>query len=276
MSADSATTEPAVDPVSSQRIAGALREAILGGEFAPGERLRQDVIAERFGASRIPVREALPHPRDRGPHGGRRPTRARGCRRSTSTRCTPTTACASASSRSRSPRACPTSPRRRSTRWSGSRSRSRRTTTSRVFLVLDRDFHMTSYAACPSEQLLSATVRLWNSTQHYRRAFMLLAGPDRASIVNAEHRLLLDAIRRARRRGRRALPRGAHPPYSGGLAEPPRALHPHLADLVMEPRGRARGATAESGAGYGGPGDRGERPRAGSTSSATRRCGRSR
>jgi DNA-binding GntR family transcriptional regulator len=55
---------------------------------------------------------------------------------------------------------------------------------------------MTSYAACPSEQLLSATVRLWNSTQHYRRAFMLLAGPDRAAIVNAEHRLLLDAIRR--------------------------------------------------------------------------------
>ena len=64
------------------------------------------------------------------------------------------------------------------------------------FLVLDRDFHMTSYAACPSEHLLATTVRLWNSTQHYRRAFMMLAGNDRSAIVNAEHRLLLDAVRR--------------------------------------------------------------------------------
>ena len=42
-----------------------------------------------------------------------------------------------------------------------------------------------------------ATVtRLWNSTQHYRRAFMQLTGPGRMWVVNAEHRLLLDAVRR--------------------------------------------------------------------------------
>ena len=40
------------------------------------------------------------------------------------------------------------------------------------------------------------TTRLWNSTQHYRRAFMLLAAPGRADMVNAEHRLVLDAVRR--------------------------------------------------------------------------------
>ena len=38
--------------------------------------------------------------------------------------------------------------------------------------------------------------RLWNSTQHYRRAFVALSGPDRMWVVNAEHRLLLDAIER--------------------------------------------------------------------------------
>ena len=38
--------------------------------------------------------------------------------------------------------------------------------------------------------------RLWNSTQHYRRAFVGLSGPDRRWVVNAEHRLLLDAIAR--------------------------------------------------------------------------------
>ena len=64
------------------------------------------------------------------------------------------------------------------------------------FLVLDREFHLTSYTGCPSEQLVSTISRLWNSTQHYRRAFMLLSGPDRRWVVNSEHRLLLDAIRR--------------------------------------------------------------------------------
>ena len=36
-----------------------LREAILRGDFAPGARMRQEQIAERHGASRVPVREAL-------------------------------------------------------------------------------------------------------------------------------------------------------------------------------------------------------------------------
>src|SRR5665811_144214 len=49
----------AIESVASLRIAQGLRRAILEGEFSPGERIRQEVIAERFGASRLPVREAL-------------------------------------------------------------------------------------------------------------------------------------------------------------------------------------------------------------------------
>ncbi len=40
-------------------IADALRKAILGGEHTAGDQLRQDRLAEAFGVSRIPVREAL-------------------------------------------------------------------------------------------------------------------------------------------------------------------------------------------------------------------------
>ncbi|MFQ6242735.1 GntR family transcriptional regulator [Sinorhizobium meliloti] len=40
-------------------IAKALREAVFSGMFAPNERLNQDVIAQHFGVSRVPVREAL-------------------------------------------------------------------------------------------------------------------------------------------------------------------------------------------------------------------------
>ena len=46
-------------PTSSLRVSEELREAILSGEFGPGERLRTASLAKRFGSSRTPVREAL-------------------------------------------------------------------------------------------------------------------------------------------------------------------------------------------------------------------------
>ena len=64
------------------------------------------------------------------------------------------------------------------------------------FLELDREFHLLTYTGCPIVQLTSMVTRLWNSTQHYRRAFMKINGPERMWVVNAEHRLLLDAIER--------------------------------------------------------------------------------
>ena len=36
-----------------------LRQAIITGEFAPGERLMEITLAERLGVSRTPVREAI-------------------------------------------------------------------------------------------------------------------------------------------------------------------------------------------------------------------------
>ncbi|AQA01656.1 GntR family transcriptional regulator [Mycobacterium sp. MS1601] len=44
---------------AASRIAGQLRIEILHGEIAPGSRLSQLSIAERFGVSRIPVRDAI-------------------------------------------------------------------------------------------------------------------------------------------------------------------------------------------------------------------------
>jgi DNA-binding GntR family transcriptional regulator len=65
------------------------------------------------------------------------------------------------------------------------------------FLVLDREFHLLSYSRCDMEPLFTTVTRLWNSTQHYRRAYMMLTGAGSHWIVNAEHGLLLDALRRA-------------------------------------------------------------------------------
>src|SRR5437763_14723371 len=40
-------------------IAETLRDEILRGAIPPGEALRQEELAERFGVSRLPVRDAL-------------------------------------------------------------------------------------------------------------------------------------------------------------------------------------------------------------------------
>ncbi|TDW28390.1 GntR family transcriptional regulator, partial [Cryobacterium psychrophilum] len=47
------------DGNASTRIADSIRASILAGEYPPDTRIRQEDVAERFGASRLPVREAL-------------------------------------------------------------------------------------------------------------------------------------------------------------------------------------------------------------------------
>lgn len=58
-----APARPAPDRLRHKTMAAAvadsLRQRILNGELLPGVQLRQDALAEEFGISRIPVREAL-------------------------------------------------------------------------------------------------------------------------------------------------------------------------------------------------------------------------
>ncbi|MFC8042957.1 GntR family transcriptional regulator [Nocardia sp. NPDC057353] len=49
----------APDPAPRDAVVRAVRADILAGRLAPGDRLRETDLAERFGVSRIPVREAL-------------------------------------------------------------------------------------------------------------------------------------------------------------------------------------------------------------------------
>jgi DNA-binding GntR family transcriptional regulator len=43
----------------ADRLADAIADAVLSGDFAPGFRLDEGMLAERYGVSRTPVREAL-------------------------------------------------------------------------------------------------------------------------------------------------------------------------------------------------------------------------
>lgn len=179
----------------SQRVAGFLREAILSGEILPGERIRQEDVAARFGTSRLPVREALrileaegltehhPHKGARVPRLDRHEVEVIYQMRE---RLEPLALAES----------LPNLGEDDFRRLDRIQSRIEVNTDVAEFLTLDREFHLLTYSGCPIEQLSSMVVRLWNSTQHYRRAFMHLTGPARRWVVNAEHRLILDAVER--------------------------------------------------------------------------------
>jgi DNA-binding GntR family transcriptional regulator len=179
----------------SQRVAGYLREAILSGQILPGERIRQEDVAARFGTSRLPVREALrileaegltehhPHKGARVPKLDRHEVDVIYQMRE---RLEPLALAES----------LPHLGEDDLRRLEQIQRRIEVNTDVAEFLALDREFHLLTYAGCPIDQLSSMVVRLWNSTQHYRRAFMHLTGPARRWVVNAEHRLILDAVER--------------------------------------------------------------------------------
>lgn len=189
------TPSAAVPAAASQRVADHLRAAILGGEIGPGERVRQEDVAQRLGASRLPVREALHMLEAEGlveneaNKGARVPRLSRhevDVMYQMRERLEPLAIGESIPHLSETDRL----------RLARIQDQIEEDSDVSRFLELDREFHLLTYTGCPIDQLTLMVTRLWNSTQHYRRAFVKLIGPERMWVVNAEHRLLLDAIER--------------------------------------------------------------------------------
>ena len=180
---------------ASGRIATALRTEILDGSIAPGERLRQEDIAERLGGSRLPVREALRMLAAEGlvqiePNKGARvpfldPGEVETLYRMRE-RLEPLALAES----------LPKLGAADLVQIDAIQQQIESGVDVGEFLTLDRQFHFATYVGCSDEHLMASVDRLWNATQHYRRAFMTHTGPGRAWIVNAEHRLLMEAIER--------------------------------------------------------------------------------
>jgi DNA-binding GntR family transcriptional regulator len=208
--------ETLFDPISndqeglSQRIAAELRRRILAGEYKPGTRVRQEELAESFGTSRIPVREALWQLETEGLVVLIRNTGAWIAKLDLADcvevykireRIEPLALAESivnlkdseiaslnqivteierdleVLSAATSPTAASASPLD-------------------SFLRRDREFHLLCYRAAKMPRLTSMIERFWNTTQQYRRANSSVMGPSGHKIVAYEHRLLLDAITR--------------------------------------------------------------------------------
>jgi DNA-binding GntR family transcriptional regulator len=180
---------------AAEQVAEDLRRRILAGEIVPGERIRQEEVAERFGVSRLPVREALRMLEAEGlteletKKSARVPLldmRQVALMYQMREKLEPLALTES----------IPHLTEAQIDRLDDLQARIAKDDDLQHFLNLDRELHLLSYAGCDSDQLLGAVTRLWNSTQYYRRAFMRVTGPQRRWVVNAEHALLLDAIRR--------------------------------------------------------------------------------
>lgn len=195
---------------ASERVADSLRRAILSGEIVPGQRVRQEEVAERLSSSRLPVREALrmleaegliEHRSNKGARVPRLSMHEVDVVYQMRERLEPLALSESL------PHLTDTDLRRLEELQTRIEANTGEGNTGEDkagdnnsgvadFLALDREFHLLTYAGCQIDTLTAIVNRLWNVTQHYRRAFMALSGPGRMWVVNAEHRLLLDAIQR--------------------------------------------------------------------------------
>lgn len=178
---------------SSQKIAASLRQAILAGDYTPGERLVQEDLSELFGGSRIPVREALRELESEGlvtfvANAGARVAQLSlaECvevyhmrerieplllRYSAHTLHPTRLASLAALAADMESEADPTR-----------------------FVDLDRDFHLAMYEGSGTTVLGELIRALWNKTHPYRRAYTNSVNSSQRRVFHDEHRMLLGAL----------------------------------------------------------------------------------
>jgi DNA-binding GntR family transcriptional regulator len=182
--------------VASHRIAESLRTSILDGIYLPGERIRQEDVAARSGASRIPVREALRMLDSEGlvtlvANSGAWVTKL------SLSECVETYLIRERLEPLLLRTSMPRLDAAAVDRLGGLVEEMEAGAQLDAFLRADREFHLSSYAGAASSEMWQIIHRMWNTTQHYRREFTRLAAHAAGlSVTHLEHRLLLDCIRR--------------------------------------------------------------------------------
>ena len=193
--AESTESARSRDGDAGARIAEGVRSGIITGAFPPGTRIRQEDLAAQFGASRVPVREALRQLEYEG--------------------LVTVVANAGAWVARLTLAECEEIYRMRERleplllRYSFpglgeaeiehlaelAQRISRVGDDTDAFLALDREFHLASYARAHTSQLEPLVRTLWNTTAPYRRAYVASWDPDARRIAHEEHHLIVAALR---------------------------------------------------------------------------------
>lgn len=182
------------DGTARNRIADSIRASILAGEYPPDTRIRQEDVAERFGASRLPVREAL---RILESDGLVRLVANTGAwvNRLTLAECEEIYQTRERIEPLLLRYAMPHLDAAMIDRLDELARAMEETTDVEEFLRLDQEFHLASYAPSDTRILGDLVRRLWNSTQYYRRTYAMLLDDDRRRIMHDEHHMLTAALR---------------------------------------------------------------------------------
>lgn len=180
---------------SSSHVATVLEARILSGELLPGTRIRQEHLAEEFSVSRMPIREAMSVLQSRG-----------------LVRLVPATGAWVSSLDLEECREIYLLRERLEPFLLGEAIASHTEDSLKEleqlvramehvndvsdFVDLDRQFHLSSMGPAGMPRLLSIAEQQWNSTQHYRRAAVQLAGLTNIEETFYEHRMILSSVRR--------------------------------------------------------------------------------
>lgn len=190
----SPVTSRASHGATGAAIAASLRNEILAGTYAPGERIRQDELADLHGASRLPVRDALRMLESEGLVNLVANTGAWVARISMDEceemyrmreRLEPLLLSMNV-------------PRLSADDADGLEllaEAMENSTDVERFLRLDREFHLSCLQAVETSVLGSTVLNLWNRTQQYRRAATRLFYLEDDRSVHYDHHLIVNAIR---------------------------------------------------------------------------------
>ncbi|MEU3333214.1 GntR family transcriptional regulator [Glutamicibacter creatinolyticus] len=180
-------------------MADELRGLILEGEFKPGQRLGQEMLADRFNASRMPVREALRQLESEGlvsivPHSGAWVAKLDAFEFDQTYKLREVVE--PLAIRESIPNLSEEQIDRlvELVKEIDATAGPRRDIEG--FLRLDREFHLLTYAGVRHQPLMEMVLRLWNTTQHYRRLLVHRQAVDDVVATNLDHALILDGIRR--------------------------------------------------------------------------------
>jgi DNA-binding GntR family transcriptional regulator len=185
----------ASDLALSQQIANSLKNEILAGLYPPGARIRQEEIAAQFGASRSPVREALLILESEGlinliAHTGAwvADLSLEECEEmyQLRERIEPLMIRLS----------IPTIDEKTIAKLTELTVAMEKNKDVEEFLRLDREFHLLTYSGADTLLIGDMVNRLWNTTQHYRRAYSQLLAADSFKPAHVEHFLILEAVKK--------------------------------------------------------------------------------
>ncbi|WP_329387544.1 GntR family transcriptional regulator [Streptomyces sp. NBC_01716] len=181
--------------VASQRVADTLRKRILSGALTPGTRIMQEEVAESLGSSRLPVREAL---RILAAEGlvVIKPNSGAWVSKMDLAECQATYKLRERVEPLALTESLPNLTSEDFARLDEIQSEIESNQDVDHFLALDAELHLITYSGCRNDQLLTMVRRFWNTTQHYRRAYARLINPSGYQLINHEHRLIIEAIKR--------------------------------------------------------------------------------